>query len=176
MDKPMTDFDKLVSLTDNIKNPKIREFTVEFLKAAPEYFKHVPASSGGRYHPSYCLGEGGLVRHTIAATKILEYILSLDYMKQTFTVLQRDKMISAIMTHDSYKQGLGDTGHTVKEHEVIAKDKINEFLGVEYSHIGQLVLTHMGEWSNNPPKNLAEFLVHLSDYIASRKDIEVNVG
>lgn len=41
----------------------IAKFTIEVLKQVPSYFYIVQASSSGRYHPTYALGEGGLVRH-----------------------------------------------------------------------------------------------------------------
>lgn len=170
----MSDFDTLVSLTSSIVNPQIREFTKSFLLDSPGYFRTVPASSSGKYHPKYCLGEGGLVKHTIAATKILKYIIGLKYFNGTLTANDKDRMLSAVILHDTRKQGNSE-GHTVKEHEVIAKNAIDETLGIPQSRIGRLVETHMGEWGTEEPKTIQEFLVHLADYLASRKEIEVDV-
>jgi hypothetical protein len=102
-------------------------------------------------------------------------MLNLDYAKSEFSPLQRDKMRAAVILHDTFKQGLSSEGHTVKNHEVIASEEFNAFLGVEYSDIGQLMKCHMGEWGAERPKTSAEYLVHLADYLASRKDIEVLV-
>lgn len=65
MEKQET-FKKELSL---IKNENIRNFVKEFLNTVPDYFFTVAASSTGKYHPNYALGEGGLVRHTKAATR-----------------------------------------------------------------------------------------------------------
>ena len=45
------------------------------IKTIPEYWYHVGASSTGKYHPEYSLGEGGLMRHTVALVRILNYML-----------------------------------------------------------------------------------------------------
>ena len=60
-------FKKELSL---IKDNSIRKFVEDFLNQVPEYFFNVAASSTGKYHPDYALGEGGLIRHTKAATRI----------------------------------------------------------------------------------------------------------
>lgn len=174
------DYEKLRSLTSLIKNKAIREFTEHMLdNEVPEYFKTVPASSSGKYHPPYALGEGGLVRHTIAAVKFIVHITSLEYVQ--VDSITRDKMIAATILHDTFKQGrTGESGHTTKDHhrvgyqEIVkcAKEQDLETVGEQ---IGRLVLTHMGEWTpNSKPGNKVAFLVHLSDYLASRKDILVD--
>lgn len=47
-----------------IKNVDLRKLVELSLQSAPDYFFTIPASSTGKYHPQYALGEGGLVRHT----------------------------------------------------------------------------------------------------------------
>lgn len=173
------DYKTLRGMTSLINNKAIRDF-VEYMmdKEVPDYFKHVPASSSGRYHPPYALGDGGLVRHTIAAVKILVHITSLEYLH--IDSLTRDKMIAATILHDAYKQGRkGETRHTVKDHAKVSHDEIikcasENDLETVGDQIAKLVLSHMGEWSNNKPGNRIAFLVHLSDYLASRKDILIN--
>jgi len=51
---------ELSQMTDS----KAKEFTKQCLEKLPEYFFEVPASTTGKYHPEFSLGEGGLVRHT----------------------------------------------------------------------------------------------------------------
>lgn len=173
------DYETLRGLTKLIKNKAIREFTEKMLdEDVPGYFKSVPASSSGKYHPVYALGDGGLVRHTIATVKFIVHISSLEYLH--IDVLTRDKMIAACLLHDTYKQGLtGEGGHTVKDHAKVAHDEIvkcakEQDLETVGDQIAKLVLSHMGEWSNNKPGNRISFLVHLSDYLASRKDILID--
>lgn len=42
-----------------IKNERLRSFTDYVLDKLPDYFRHIGASSSGKYHPSYTLGAGG---------------------------------------------------------------------------------------------------------------------
>ena len=58
-----------------IKNDDLRILAGEMIKTLPEYWYHVGASSTGKYHPEYSLGEGGLMRHTVALARILNYML-----------------------------------------------------------------------------------------------------
>lgn len=162
------DFEYLLKLTDRIANKSIREYTRKFLEESPKYFRVIPSSSTGKYHPKYALGEGGLVRHTIAAVKIADHICSLEYLRVDQTT--RDKILSACFLHDTRKQGLTDNGgegHTVKDHAKLAAELIEDDM------ISKMVLSHMGQWGRNKPGNMPQFIVHLADYLASRKDIEV---
>ena len=61
-----------------IKNKNIRKFAIDMVSILPDYFFVVPASSTGKYHPEYSLGEGGLVRHTKSAVLIAKTLLDLD--------------------------------------------------------------------------------------------------
>ena len=58
-----------------IENDDLRILAGEMIKTIPEYWYHVGASSTGKYHPEYSLGEGGLMRHTVALVRILNYML-----------------------------------------------------------------------------------------------------
>ena len=53
-----------------LKSDRIRKACLAMTKLLPDYFYEVPASSTGKYHPSYSLGEGGLLRHSKAAMRI----------------------------------------------------------------------------------------------------------
>ena len=64
-----------------IKNPKIKEFTEKVLLEVPDYFFQIGASSTGKYHPSYTLGEGGLVNHTKAAVRIVIELFKISDFK-----------------------------------------------------------------------------------------------
>ena len=48
-----------------------KDFVSKILTEIQEDFYVRPASVTGKYHPSYANGEGGLVRHTKAAVKIV---------------------------------------------------------------------------------------------------------
>ena len=59
-----------------IKSEDLKKSLVVILKSLPDYWYSVPASSTGKYHPEYALGEGGLLRHSKAAMRIGYELLS----------------------------------------------------------------------------------------------------
>lgn len=153
-----------------ISNTNIRQFARFLLTRVPEWFFHVPASSTGKYHPSYALGEGGLVRHTKAAIGIyhalaeaeipLFYLHDTPFGGNTVTELN-DACYLALMFHDCMKLGTGDNPQsTVHEHPLLAADfmeaKFREFF---YEHdfdmtdaiivqdAERAIRSHMGEWN-----------------------------
>lgn len=65
----------LEEIINTIENEDLKELANELIKTIPDYWYHVGASSTGKYHPAYALGEGGLMRHTIALCKIMNYIM-----------------------------------------------------------------------------------------------------
>lgn len=171
-----------------IQNEEIRNFITFCVSKLPEYFFHVPASSSGKYHPTYCLGEGGLLRHTKAAVYFAKELLFLE--SSPFTLDQKDTIIGALILHDGWKKGLIESSHTVSEHPVIASEQIKK-LAIEkgltsskIDDISMLVLTHMGQWNRDAktnqvlmpkPISAAQRFVHLCDYLASRKKLEVQL-
>ena len=58
-----------------IVNEDIREFAQMLVEGLPSYIWEVGASSTGKYHPAFSLGEGGLLRHTKVAVKIAKVLL-----------------------------------------------------------------------------------------------------
>jgi hypothetical protein len=180
----------LYLVAEKIKNSKIREITLNKLNNdTPAYFWEVPASSTGKHHPEYSLGHGGLVRHTIAAFKLLDHMLKPESVQSRFTPLETDCMLSAIALHDTRKCGTQeeyDSGilidekwsKTAKNHELLVVIPIGKgldplTLSAVYI-INQLMTCHMGQWGACHPRTYAETLVHLADYLASRKNITVN--
>ena len=79
-----------------IKNDEIREITARLLDGAPDYFWHVAASSSGKYHPAYALGEGGLVRHVKAAVRFAHHLFVIN----DFTDKEQDYVIAALNDFD----------------------------------------------------------------------------
>lgn len=169
-----------------IKDEKLKEFAYYCMERVPEYFFHVAASSTGKYHPAYTLGEGGLVRHVKAAVKIADSLLNLEQNKN----LDRDCIIFALIFHDCLKHGKEDSGHTEFLHPKIASDFIlnlyDEYDGFFRNMIEILncISTHMGEWNESKysdetlfkPTSDEEKFVHMCDYLASRKFINVEFG
>lgn len=179
---------KLVEpILDTFENEDLKELCIAILNDFPEYIWEVPGSSSGKYHPAQDLGEGGLMRHQICVARICNYILQLEQYQNRIDSRQRDCMRIAAIAHDGRKSGLENGGHTVHEHPILAGDAVWELreqfteLEDELDTIRNLIYSHSGQWTTSKrselelPKPVTEIqeLVHLSDYIASRKDIEM---
>jgi len=171
-----------------ITNEELKEFIIECLEKAPEYFYHVPASSSGKYHPKMDLGEGGLIRHTKACVGVGIDLLRCEQFIEN-SKWNIDIVVSSLLLHDTIKNGFEDSGHTLSEHPLLACDFIeNVFNKNNYNEkcitiqkelIKYCIKSHMGKWNMDKeekeilpkPKAEIEKLVHLADYIASRKYI-----
>lgn len=169
-----------------IKNEHLRNAVLKyFVDTVPHYFWHVQASSTGKYHPQYALGEEGLLRHTCAAVRIAVAIINLDQYNGIFDDVDKDNIIVALMLHDTFKHGEEKDGkynpYSVHEHPLLAADRVRECLDDEHKYvIANCIASHMGEWTESnrssyvlpKPKTLEEQMVHLCDYLASRKFLE----
>lgn len=166
-----------------IRSLEIREITKNLIEQLPDYFFKVAASSTGKYHPEYALGEGGLVRHTKAAVRIADELFRMEMFNPLLN--DRDFILAALILHDGLKHGQSLGVYTVADHPVQAANFIKE--NCEDKEIGEkiaeLVLTHMGQWNTDyktnmvimpKPSTKAQSFVHLCDYLASRKCIEFN--
>lgn len=170
-------FEKELNL---IKNEDLRVFVIGVLDTVPEYFFHIPASSTGKYHPAYALGEGGLVRHVRAAVWIAQELFNMD---TDWTQGMKDTVIAALILHDCMKNGDGKDKYTVTEHPLLMARAIREHVGGAYPDVSDCVETHMGRWVMDfktgkqvlqPPASRMQKVVHLADYIASRRCLEFN--
>ena len=169
-----------------IKDATIRGDMKVILDLLPDYFYEVPASSGGKYHPRFAEGAGGLVRHTKAAVTIANDILSNPIFLEQYTAIERDIVIAALMVHDGLKSGLIKEKYTRFDHPILMgdfildnKDKLkmdNKTLDL----IATGIKSHMGPWNTNDysqvvlpiPSTKLEKFVHLCDYLASRKTMD----
>ena len=170
-----------------IKNPKIREFTEKVLIKVPEYFFTIPASSTNKYHPSFSLGDGGLLRHTKVAVRIAVDILSLEMMNK-YTEDEKDIIISSLILHDCAKKGIPESKYSIVEHPLVMAnfierdEELKNILDKEtLNKILDCIRTHMGEFNKDyltkkevlpKPKNKIQNIVHLADYLSSRKYFE----
>lgn len=171
-----------------INNPVIRDFTEKVLLNVPEYFFKIPASSSGRYHPSYALGEGGLVRHTKAAVGIAIELFKVSI--KGYADEEKDIVISSLILHDTAKNGFNGSNSTITKHPleitkfINSNNNLNSILPKETLNlILSCINSHMGKWNFDyktkkqvlpKPKSRLEQLVHMADYIASRKCLEYN--
>ena len=171
-----------VELT-SLKSDRIRKACLAMTKLLPDYFYEVPASSTGKYHPSYSLGEGGLLRHSKAAMRIGYELLQDPSIGDKYTDDEKDLMLMALLIHDGLKSGNPQEKYTRFDHPILMADYLmdcEEELGLEVEEIeflGDVIKTHMGVWTTDyygnevlaKPKTKYQNFVHMCDYLASRK-------
>ena len=173
-----------------ISDPTIRAFTLCALELLPNYFFEIPASSSGKFHPAYALGKGGLVRHTIAAVNIAACMFDNTTICGRFTQRHKDLIVSALLLHDGLKGGSEYKDCTVAEHPVLVTQYLREVVESTcpkiyfdtMNEVFPLIESHMGQWNTNKdgkvitplPKNGPASYVHMCDYLASRKLIDIN--
>lgn len=171
-----------------IKNPRYKENINILIDLLPDYFFVIPASSTGKYHPNYALGDGGLVRHVKAAVRIAYELLENPITGGKFTTDEKDLIIMALIMHDGLKSGLVKNKYTQADHPLLVsnyikdnKDKLtlteNEILALT-----NMIESHMGIWNKDYngneilpiPVNKYQKFVHMCDFLASKKFIEMN--
>ena len=166
-----------------LKSYRIKNACLEMSKLLPDYFYEVPASSTGKYHPSYSLGEGGLLRHSKAAMRIGYELLQDPSIGDKYTSDEKDLMLMALLIHDGLKSGNPQEKYTRFDHPILMADYLmdcEESLGLEVEEIeflGDVIKTHMGVWTTDyngnevleKPKTKYQNFVHMCDYLASRK-------
>ena len=171
-----------------IINPYKREWCASILEELPDYFFEVAASSTGKYHPAYALGQGGLVRHTKAAVAIAHDLLGLE-MYGRYSQDEKDDILIALLLHDGMKHGPEGGKHTVFRHPLDMTAFLMENGSWEYyiseeefDHICDGIASHMGQWNVDShtgrelpkPMSSMQKFIHQCDYLASRKYLEVN--
>ena len=109
-----------------IKNERLKESCIELLKILPEYFYNVEASSSGKYHPAFALGEGGLVRNTKVAVKIADEIIKTESVGNVFTQDEKDMILISLMLHDGLKKGIVEEKYTRFDHPILMGDFVLE--------------------------------------------------
>ena len=154
----------------------------------PDYFFEIPASSTGKYHPSFSLGEKGLVRHTKAAVRIAYELLNNNTVGAKFDAKDKDLIIMALTLHDGVKSGLEHSKYTKFDHPLLVSKLImenKEKLSMEIDDIRKMcsmIESHMGEWTYDnyqkkevlpKPKTAEQRFVHMCDFLASRKFLDI---
>lgn len=171
-----------------IENKDIKEFAAILIKGLPDYIWHVGASSTGKYHPEYSLGEGGLMRHQVAVVRFLNFFFELEQYKTKFTDRERDLMRVAGLVHDGRKSGEQSDYERSKftkfDHPIQMANVVRSYDGKYLNHdeiefVATCIESHMGSWNTDKkssvvlpkPTNVYQELIHLADYLASRKDL-----
>ena len=177
-------FDKEISY---IKDNQIKSAMVKLLNILPEYWFEVPASSTGKYHPEYALGNGGLLRHSKAAMRIGYELLSDPSIGEKYTDHEKDLMLISLLVHDGLKSGNPKEKYTRFDHPILMANYIlekHEEIGIskeDATFCADVIKTHMGYWTTDydgnevleKPKTKYQNFVHMCDYLASRKCILV---
>lgn len=170
-----------------IKNARLMDNAKKMIQLLPEYFFEIPASSTGKYHPSFALGEGGLVRHTKVAVRLAKELLDNECIGNVFTSDEKDMIIMSLIMHDGCKSGLTKGEYTVANHPSIVATLIKnnaDKLTLEESElklICGMIEAHMGPFNKDYrgntilplPANKYQKFVHMCDLLASKKFLDV---
>ena len=171
-----------------VKDSNRRKDLKVLLELLPEYFFEVPASSTGKYHPEFALGDGGLVRHTKVAVRMAVELLNNNCIGMKFGDVDRDLIIMALVLHDGVKSGMVKDKYTKFDHPLLVSKLIMENkdkLSLEIDDLRKLcsmIESHMGEWNVDPytkeevlpkPRTAEQRFVHMCDFLASRKFLVV---
>jgi len=122
-----------------IKNSDIRAITAATLDAAPDVIVSIPASSSGKYHPAYSLGEGGLMRHVKAAVGMAHSLIETEIFANMIgdcaaksdaarVSLMADCAYAALILHDCCKCDDTPKHSTRFDHPVVAAKLFKEMV------------------------------------------------
>ena len=170
-----------------IKNEDYADSLLMIINMLPEYWFHEAASSTGKYHPEYALGEGGLLRHSKAAMRIGYDLLNNPAIGEKYTDREKDLMLMSLLVHDGLKLGMPQEKYTRFDHPILMGNFIinnREKIGLneeDATFMNDVIKTHMGVWTTDyngnevleKPKTKYQNFVHMCDFLASRKTIIV---
>ena len=175
---------------DAVQNSDIKNFMIQCIATIPNYWFKAPASSSGRFHPKYALGEGGLMRHTLGILQFVNRLRENNIYRSQFTEREFDLICVACLMHDSRKCGDDEdykkSQRTRFEHPLLAAEVIRSInttyvTDEEKEFVASAVETHMGQWNTKdsvtlplPLTNHQKF-VHLVDYIASMRNCNMDL-
>ena len=183
----MSKLDEFLEELDLIKEDKYKKSLLKIIEILPDYWFHEAASSTGKYHPDYALGEGGLLRHSKAAMRIGFELLNNPAIGDKYTEREKDLMLMSLLVHDGLKLGLPQEKYTRFDHPILMGNYIvehQEEIGLnkeDAKFMQEVIKTHMGNWITDyngnevlePPKTKYQNFVHMCDFLASRKCIIV---
>jgi 23S rRNA maturation-related 3'-5' exoribonuclease YhaM len=164
----------------------IRNYAIELLQNAPDYFYEVEAASNPNHHPSYAHGIGGLIRHEKGLFRFLNHLLELEQYN-IFTDREKDLLRVAALAHDIKKHGENGSPFMVHDHPMLAANFVLKFCNQdtisqeEKNFVADCIRSHMGQWNTSKrnkivlpkPETEAQKFLHMCDYLASRTDIEI---
>lgn len=168
----------------------MRAYIREYVRTTvPSYWLIVPSSASGLHHPKFSQGQQGVLRHSRMAALVAKNLCQLNEFNEVDPLIA----VCACILHDTYKYGYdGAEQHAVYAHPSIAAEEFynwfihyhnnkttnssedDEMLHKDITEICKAIHSHMGQWhkdfsSSTSKVSKTEQLVHLADYIASRK-------
>lgn len=168
-----------------IKDEKIRKSAETMVTLLPDYFFHEAASSTGKYHPEFALGDGGLIRHVKVAVRVAQELFGI----YKFDDETKDLIIFALIIHDGLKRGINEEKYTRFDHPLLIaeyirsnKDKL-ELTDEQVERIAKMDSSHMGKWNTNEyckgvvlplPQTVEEKFVHMCDFLSSKKFMHID--
>ncbi len=170
-----------------INDENIRKDAEYLISHLPDYYFEVDASSTGKYHPKYAAGPGGLSRHVKSAVKMAHELLEDSVISKNYSSLDRDLIYLSLLIHDGLKYGKTKEEYTRFDHPILIcefvkdnKDKLN-MDAASLNKVCGAVASHMGPWNTSNysevilpvPKTPMEKFVHMCDYLASRRFINL---
>lgn len=170
-----------------INNPRYKKSAEVLVNLLPDYFFSVPASSTGKYHPSFAAGDKGLLKHTKVAVRIAKEFFTDESITGAYSNNEKDLMILALIMHDGLKSGLEKSEYTKFEHPLLVCDFIKENKEMlelndkEIEFLCHVISSHMGPWNTNnysnvvlpKPQSTHQRFVHMCDFLASKKFLDV---
>ena len=178
--------------------PILCKFALELVDSVPDYFWRTSASSNGLHHPEFGLGEGGLARHSLMVYRWLKMLMEANEQDMSefmpgmvLACLFHDccKMgmpDSDDLEHTKFEHPFFSAKFVLDKAEQFAKSN-QEFMETtaedenifkkDIAVAVSAIETHMGKWNTSKhsqvvlpkPKTPIQYMVHLADYIASRK-------
>lgn len=160
----------------------------KMINLLPDYFFEEAASTTGKYHPKFSLGEKGLVRHTKVAVRIGYELLNNPTIGDKYTKKEKDLMLIALTLHDGLKCGIPKEKYTKANHPLLICDYLKEnkskidITDEDLEFICHVISSHMGPWNTDyytkeeilpKPEDKYQNFVHMCDYLASRKFLNV---
>jgi 7,8-dihydroneopterin 2',3'-cyclic phosphate phosphodiesterase len=178
--------EKLLELAEQIKDEKLREKVIEFLKNPIPTHKEIedtkiplkssPASI--KWHHKY---EGGLIEHTVAVTKLA--LKMADVLEEVYRIkVDRDLIIAGGLLHDIMKP----YNYTKEE------DKFDHIENFHLDHLTlavaelykrdfpleviKVVASHHGDASPSKPNSIEAYLIHFADtFDAQLNDVAIRI-
>ena len=179
-------FEKLL---EKFETDQIRDYCRDMIELIGDDIFTMPSSTSLKYHNATQCQPHGQLYHILMFAEIMNYMLGLKYIKENVCMdpTQRDLMRCTPIFHDALKCGTNGSKYTVHEHPMLAGEWVRTTT-VEHDipqkmkdWLAKLCESHSGEWTTSKksavvlpePRTTCEFMVHLSDYLSSRANIDM---